>query len=63
MRREGDGWTDRGGGEGKADQGEKYARGPVQRQGGRTVSQLGGEDVLGGDEKLLSQVRGFCRTI
>lgn len=34
-----------------------------QRPGRRTVSQLRGEDVLGGDEQLLPEVRGLRRTI
>lgn len=34
-----------------------------QGPGGHTVSQLRGEDVLGGDQQLLPEVRGLRRTI
>lgn len=34
-----------------------------QGPGGRTVSQLRGEDVLGGNQQLLPEVRSLCRTI
>lgn len=56
-------------GRGQRSQNAERADGPAhvqtgrQRPGARTVSQLGGEDVLGGDEQLLPEVRGFRRAV